>query len=317
MAFDSKALTLIFISLLLGLNVGYSEGEPSLAEQKEKSLELRYRYLLGLSSRGSLQDKQDYAPLIEKAKLNWNNQRIAMGYPIHDYSGKDNPKQLPVNELDEQPLNIVPVNHYVSKGHLTAISKASDWSAAKLRALANSVQLKPSTPYILSSSRKVSLKTPKIFSSWRFWKYQAHNDTWLALKSGHHRQTIELVCSVDEIETFTFTDALKHPSKIDDLIKYQVEIDLLKPTFESAHWAENEKGDFVISWSFSDKNLSSEQMSLVIENKNLEQSTILINQATTGSYTIESHKARWTKGISFLVFDKAGNYQSFPFEIKR
>lgn len=317
MAFDSKALTLILISLLLSLTIGYSKEEPSLAEQKEKSLELRYRYLLGLSSRGRLQDKQDYAPLIEKAKQNWNNQRVAMGYSRHDYSGKDNPKQLPSNELDEHPFNIVPANHYASKGSLTALSKPSDWSAAKLRAIANSINFKPSYPYLLSSNRKISFKIPDNFSAWKFWKYQKHNDTWLALKSGHHHKNIELVCSADEIETFTFTDALKHPSKIDDLVKYQVEIDLLKPTFESAHWIENEKGDFVISWSFSDKNLSSDQMSLVIENKNLEQSTVLINQATTGSYTIESHKARWTEGISFLVFDKAGNYQRFPFKIKR
>ena len=121
----------------------------------------------------------------------------------------------------------------------------------------------------------------------------------------------------EDRQTYAFTSALKHPSKIENLDTFDIEIDLSAPQCQHVKWQMNEDGYRKLSWNFTDKNIAPKHVMAVLESKKKEMSLFVVEGGAEGSLVVEPHKARWIEGISLVSFDLAGNEREVHFGITR
>ena len=318
MAFNSKALALKFVTfLLLCGSVTATESELTLAEQREKSLENRYRRILGLAHRGDLQARADQLEVLNEAKIKWDQQRVALGLKPYHFDEPKLVQSVIDSEFALTPINVVPFNSAVAMGHIQSTDLPSEWIKIKLKALEDFIVLPKSDFEILSSTKIISLSAPAVLKDWKFWSYDTLSDDWRLIKTGYGADPFQVTTQSGQKNSYAFTTTLSHPSKAKERYDYQIEVDLLAPECEKMVWQQSEDGLQALSWSFEDAHLAGSQISIVIESEAKSDSKVLVQQNKSDSIYIEPHKARWVKGVSFLVYDLAGHKRQFHFSIRR
>jgi len=318
MAFNSKALALkFFISLLLCGNAIAIESDLTLAEQREKSLENRYRRILGLAHRGDLQARADQLEALNDAKIKWDQQRLVLGLNPHHFDAPELAETVIDSEFESTLINVVPFNSAIAMGHIQPTESPSEWIKTKLKALEDFIVLPKSDFEILSPKNTIFLNAPATLKDWKFWAYDASADDWRLIKTGHGVEPFQVTGQSGQKNSYTFTTTLSHPRKARERYDYQIEVDLLAPQCEKVAWQQLDNGLQALSWSFEDAHLAESQISIVIESEPKSDSKVLVRQDKSNSIYIEPHKARWVKGVSFLVYDLAGHKRQFHFSITR
>lgn len=316
MAFNSKIL-ILNLCLLLGLSSAFG-GELTLAEQKEKSLEERYRLLLAFANMGDLQARKDHHEALLKAKKAWDLQRAALGKPVYEFREKELEKPIAQNDLDASSKNLTPLNGSHQLGSMHPVEFPSEWIETKIAALNYLINIPAQREhYILSSSTKVELQPPQELEQWKLWQFFAETNQWEMLKSGSNSTSTEVFPHPSQISSYAFFKPLKHPSKLssDDITFTQVELDLDAPVLKRATWNHHHQGGIQLSWSFEDQNFNEGEVIVLLEQERLERSKILIQQPRNGQIILEPQFARWMKSVSFISYDLAGHVSHHHFKI--
>ena len=316
MAFNSKTLSLcFFLGLLLNGSICWSS-ELTLAEQKEKSLEERFRRLLAFSSTGDLQARQSYSDELKKAKQAWDLQRLAIGKPIYKFKEQGLKRPIAQNELDSPSIDLISNIEVFDLGQMIKTNSPSPWIIEKAKALESLISIPSKKDYILSSNRMISLSPPEHLKKWKLWQYLKENEQWKLLRTGSGSSKVEWISEFGKTNTYSFTAPLQHPSKIKHLHSTKVELDLSPSKFISASWVPHQDGGIQLSWRFLNKNFAVNEVIILLEHQRTERSKILIQQNQNGMLLVEPQMARWCKSVSFLVYDQAGNKTQSHFKIK-